>query len=180
MPIVTNLDTFLHRSHDLIQLNPSNIRISITYGSQSKKTQQKRQSSKVEKPAIEGDNKSFIAVKVYNDHTGELYKYQTGKVKDLSKLMTALGPYGVQVEQRQDSVQDKDNESEKLSLRGFGSVLANVDYKEEDESVEQQQQGGTSDQSKTSTTAAPNSAETEQSSTKTGSSKKNKKKKGKK
>jgi hypothetical protein len=110
-------------------------------------------------------NRSFVSFKVYDPKSGSLYKLNTTKSKELSKVLTALGPHGVQIA--------KGEENPPVSVRGFSSVLANVEvpaYDEEEKSVSvsQEQQHQQQPQQAASSNAAGVSG------------KKGKKKKGKK
>jgi len=106
MPVVKSTDVFIERSLHLLEINPTTTRISITYGSETKK--QSKNQHKVTKPDITTDeHKSFVSFKTYDPISGQLHKLKTFKTKELSKLLTALGPHGVSVTK---TVKDKETD----------------------------------------------------------------------
>lgn len=122
----------------LLTVNLSQTRISITYGSNTKKDN----SDKISKHKAE----SFVSFKVFDPSSGVLYKLKTHKVKDLSRVLTALGPHGVVIthgdkngKNSKKSKKQADNsgdvetshETKSSKLRGFSSVLANAEIEEE-------------------------------------------------
>lgn len=160
MPLVKSADVFIERSLHLLEINPNSTRISITYGSESKK-QAKAKQNKITKSDT-SENRSFVSFKTYDPISGQLHKLKTFKTKELSKLLTALGPHGVSVFKPVEKNQDGDNKTQgqQVSVRGFSSVLVNAEVKEG--VTPEVQKPKSSDQSGTA-----------------GGSKKNKKKKGK-
>lgn len=89
---------------------------------------------------------SFVSFKVYDPLSGSLYKLTTRRAKELSRVLSALGPHGVQVVKKlpkrvKDTVSDDDGdvpvndvqpeETVTLQTRGFSSVLANSEIEEE-------------------------------------------------
>lgn len=123
MPLVKSADVFIERSLHLLEVNPSSTRISITYGSESKK-QSKKKSSKVTKPEVE--NRSFVSFKTFDPISGQLHKLKTFKTKELSKLLTALGPHGVVISKP--TIKDS---KEQVTIKGFSTILANTEVKED-------------------------------------------------
>jgi hypothetical protein len=118
--------------------NLEKTRISITYGSNKKE-------EKVTKNRAD----SFVSFKVYEPVSGGLYKLKTQKVKDLSRVLTALGPHGVQITKDVEHNVKKDrggdtsmkpkNGKETVQIRGFSSVLANSEIEEEVEEVKKEE-----------------------------------------
>lgn len=92
---------------------------------------------------------SFVSFKVYDPLSGSLYKLTTRRAKELSRVLSALGPHGVQVvkklpkrvKETNVTVSDDDGdvpvndvqpeETVTLQTRGFSSVLANSEIEEE-------------------------------------------------
>lgn len=155
MPLVKSADVFIERSLHLLEVNPTSTRISITYGSESKK-QSKRKHSKITKP--ETENRSFVSFKTFDPISGQLHKLKTFKTKELSKLLTALGPHGVVITKPTKNIDLK----EQITIKGFSTILANTEIKEDIEPEVEKSKNSEQQQQPTGS-----------------SSKKNKKKKGK-
>ncbi|ONH68902.1 Signal recognition particle subunit SRP21 [Cyberlindnera fabianii] len=145
MPSITSTDSFIERSLQLLETAPSTTRVSITYGSLAKKAEKK---DKVRKSRSSAE--SFVSFKVYDPLSGSLYKLTTRRAKELSRVLSALGPHGVQVVKKLPkrvkeinvTVSDDDGdvsvndvqpveETVTLQTRGFSSVLANSEIEEE-------------------------------------------------
>lgn len=78
------MDAFIELLTQLLAAYPLTT-VSITYCNQRKK-----EPHKVAKPAL---NK--VTVKLYVPEAGKIVKYLTFKLKELSKILALLGPYGV-------------------------------------------------------------------------------------
>lgn len=78
------MDAFIELLTKLLAAYPLTT-VSITYSNQHKKNP-----NKVAKPAL---NK--VSVKLYVPEAGKIVKYLTFKLKELSKILALLGPFGV-------------------------------------------------------------------------------------
>lgn len=169
MPQLQLLDTYVERSVSLLEASPSDTLVSVTYhtkpSSNNKKKQQleqqQQQQQQLEKEELK-PSYSFISFKTYNPHSGTCYKFKTSKAKDLSRILSALGPRGVQftktksikknhtkVQDGQDSkvtksttIDKKDSENEKVKQaleekyivhgKGFASLMSNTEFQSEE------------------------------------------------
>lgn len=172
MPLVKSADVFIERSLHLLETNPASTRISITYGSESKRQSKKKQ-HKITKPETTtspSENKSFVSFKTYDPISGQLHKLKTHKTKELSKLLTALGPHGVSIPKPIKNADTQQKETiEQVPIKGFSTILTNTEIQEE--LTPEPERPKSSDQQSNNSASA--------STTTGGGSKKNKKKKGK-
>lgn len=80
---------------------------------------------------------------MFDPSSGALYKLKTHKVKDLSRVLTALGPHGVQITQElkksdKSTKLKKDKATQIVQVRGFSSVLSNAEIEEEVEEIKEE------------------------------------------
>lgn len=108
------VDDFINSSIMFLEAYPATT-ISITYANNVKK-------GKVAKTGSENS----VRVKCYDPHSGKCIKYKTYKSKELSKIMTFLGPQGVTVAKK--GSDDK--------VCGLASVMSNKKF-ERDEDVKE-------------------------------------------
>ncbi|ODQ81346.1 hypothetical protein BABINDRAFT_160705, partial [Babjeviella inositovora NRRL Y-12698] len=112
MPNVTSLDIFIERSCRLMDARPAST-VSITYGSQAKKAKTApAPTDKVSKKAT-----SFVAVKTYDPTSGVCYRIKLSKAKELSRVLTLLGPRGVQLTKNHKSASLGGADEEMLSKK---------------------------------------------------------------
>lgn len=119
------IDTFITNSVQLFEANPSQTIFSIAY-----------------KCKHEGAaRKPVVSFKTHNPHLSSHYKFKTNKSKDVSRLLSALGPRGVsitrgKVEKRasKSAMKKLDKKSRKKAqvkdVVGLGTLMVNTDVKE--------------------------------------------------
>ncbi|AQZ17746.1 SRP21 (YKL122C) [Zygosaccharomyces parabailii] len=76
------IDSFISNSVKLFEANPSQTTFCIAYKSEA---------------IPNGKINPKVSFKTHNAHLGAYYKFQTNKSKDVSRLLSALGPRGVTV-----------------------------------------------------------------------------------
>ncbi|GMM46847.1 signal recognition particle subunit [Pichia kluyveri] len=79
---IKNIDTYLTSTKELLESNPNNTTISITY------THVKKNDNKV---------RSIIKFKTFNNKSGIVHIFKTHKSKEFSKIINALGPRGCNI-----------------------------------------------------------------------------------
>ncbi|SGZ48251.1 CIC11C00000002804 [Sungouiella intermedia] len=118
------METFIQSTSDLLEAFPG-ATVLITYSNVSKKTKSE--------DAKRASN--VLKFKVYDSHLGKCIKYSTHKSKELSRLLTFLGPHGVSMKRKHDGG-DVSEKKQKLGV-GAASVMSNVKVEEtEHETVE--------------------------------------------
>ncbi|SCV00387.1 LAMI_0G04720g1_1 [Lachancea mirantina] len=117
------LDTFILNSVSLLEANPSESLVSINYKN--------------------GDGHSKVHFKTHNPHLGTTFKYSTCKLKDVSRLLSALGPRGVSV--TSGKIEKQRNKKKVKDVRGMSTLLVNAVVPE---AVEEVSQTGASTSSK--------------------------------
>lgn len=125
MPRISTLDTFIEISTGLLEVTPEKTRVSIRYHTKPKKG--------IKKQAVNPVH-SYISFRIYNPNSGICYVYKTNKSKDVSRILSAVGPMGVQFTR----VKRVDNKEEKFieNGRGFASLMANTEYEHKEEPEE--------------------------------------------
>lgn len=121
MPLIKLLDTYVERSIAFLETNPE-VLVSITYHTKPSKTSSTHEAH------------SYITFKTYNAQSGICYKYKTSKAKDLSRVLAALGPRGVQFTKTKKVVKDDKKHLEEkyvVNGRGFASLMSNKEFVEE-------------------------------------------------
>lgn len=182
----SNIDSFIDFSSHLLQAYPSTTTLSITYANVSKKQSKKNKThSNVKTDDKDHANKkatNSVKFKCYEPTSGKCIKYKTYKIKELSRLLTFIGPRGVSVSTtKKRSLEDEDatdtNKKSKVETinehtNGLASVMSNVKFENEEplSTVSKTSTPPTEDKESTSTTVQPS----------TSSKNKKKKKKGKK
>lgn len=141
---MNSVDSFIESSLELLAAYPSTAIVSITYANETKK-------SKSNTTTSNNDDKkatNSVKVKVYEPHSGKCIRYKTYKTKELSKLMTFLGPKGVTLTQSKpqpkkrllpinnsdhDNDMDESNKKAKIDnhIPGIASVMANKTFDSE-------------------------------------------------
>lgn len=134
MPSEASADSFIEFASQLLQAYPSLATISITYANSAKK---------LGKTAADDSKKAsnFTAFKVYEPRSGKCIKYKTYKIKELSKLLTFLGPKGVSVTRpkKRRATDEPENDDEKRQKTvtehtvGLSSILSNTKFDHLDE-----------------------------------------------
>lgn len=121
------MDTFIQSTSDLLEAFPA-ATVLITYANAAKKS--KKDDTK---PAS-----NVVKFKVYDAQLGKCIQYSTYKSKELSRLLTFLGPRGVSMKRKHDEEETAEKKP-KLSL-GVASVMGNVKIEDQE-----QQEGGESE-----------------------------------
>ncbi|EGV61930.1 hypothetical protein PSN45_000626 [Yamadazyma tenuis] len=111
---MSTLDTFISSTAKLLAAYPTTARVSITYANEHKKLERRTKNSK--KPS-EKSASNYVSFKVFEPSSGKVIKYKTYKVKELSKLITFLGPRGV-----------TSNDAQKVP--GLSSIMSNKKFDE--------------------------------------------------
>ncbi|SCW04547.1 LAFE_0H15940g1_1 [Lachancea fermentati] len=110
------LDSFITNSISLLEANPSQTLVSISYRNK--------------------DGQSLASFKAHNSHLGTTYKFRTSKSKDVSRLLSALGPRGVSITNGR--IEKKKRHQKSKDVIGMSSLLVNTDVKEAVEEVASQ------------------------------------------
>lgn len=117
------IDTFITNSVQLFEVNPSQTIFSISY-------KWKAKSSK---------KKPVVSFKAHNPHLSNHYKFKTNKSKDVSRLLSALGPRGVtitrgkiekRVSKQEGSVKKSKKEAKSRDVVGLSTLMVNTEVKE--------------------------------------------------
>lgn len=114
------METFIQSTSDLLEAFPT-ATVLITYANVAKKVKKddaKRASN-------------VVKFKVYDAHLGKCIQYSTYKSKELSRLLTFLGPRGVSMKRKHDD-DDSSEKKQKLSV-GAASVMGNVKIEEQEQ-----------------------------------------------
>lgn len=178
------VDTFIESSSKLLQAFPTTTTLSITYANSLKKSKAKKEESRKQEDTDSKKATNIVTFKCYEPNAGKCIKYSTYKVKELSRLLTFVGPRGVLVTRstnKKRKLEDSEESSEKKAkpeknltteyTAGLASIMSNVKFEEEVAAPKvATPQPEEAVPSASSTTATSTSA----------SKKKNKKKKGKK
>lgn len=111
------MDTFIKSTSDLLEAFPA-ATVLITYSNVAKKlkTEDTKKASNV------------VRFKVYDSQLGNCIKYSTYKTKELSKLLTFLGPHGVSMKRKIDDDETSDKK-QKLNV-GAAGVMTNAKLEE--------------------------------------------------
>lgn len=115
---VKPIDTFITNSVQLFEVNPSQTVLSISY-------KWKPQS---------GKKKPVVSFKTHNSHLSSCYRFKTNKSKDVSRLLSALGPRGVtitrgKIEKRVSKPVSR-KEAKSRDVVGLGTLMVNTEVKE--------------------------------------------------
>lgn len=115
MPKISNIDSFIQLSSELLATYPTTTTLSITYSNVAKKTNQPSSSTttKIKKPTKKASHS--VSFKLFEPHTGKCIKYSTYKIKELSKILNFIGPRGI-------------HDANNLHVLGLSSLMTNVKY----------------------------------------------------
>lgn len=135
---VNSIDTYIQDSVRLLKVAPSTSTITITY-----KTIENKNDTTTDKKNIE--NKSSVSFKTKNSQSSTSYTFSTNKSKDLSRLLSALGPRGVTINLssplEKKAFSNGKNKKKKITkknnshLVGVSSILANKYIPNEEERI---------------------------------------------
>ncbi|CCE73240.1 Piso0_000269 [Millerozyma farinosa CBS 7064] len=128
-----DIDAFIKHSVQLIEAYPSKTRLSITYANSLKK-QQKR-AEKVFKADTNKKATNSVTFKCFEPDSGKCIKYKTYKSKELSKLLTFVGPRGVTLTKKSEtnSTENDGESSNNYPINGLSSIMSNVRFEEKKE-----------------------------------------------
>lgn len=131
--VVKPLDTFITNSISLLEANPSQTLVSISYGSEAKK----RKLGEKDSSRALSQHKSLVSFRTHNTHLGISYKFKTNKSKDVSRLLSALGPRGVQISKGkiEKKKTNKKDPSDSKDTVGMSTLLVNTSVKEHVEEI---------------------------------------------
>ncbi|WPK26213.1 hypothetical protein PUMCH_003562 [Australozyma saopauloensis] len=115
------MDTFIDSATELLEAYPG-ATVSITYSNVHKK-----ESKKVTADSKRAVNK--VKFKVYDAGLSKSVRYSTTKTKELSKLLTFLGPIGVSTKRK---AADEEDESAKRPKTSTGAAGIMSNYKAEE------------------------------------------------
>lgn len=113
------METFIQSSSDLLEAYPG-ATVSITYANVAKKLQKEdlKRASNV------------VKFKVHDAKLGKSIQYLTYKSKELSRILTYLGPRGVSMKRKNEETEATEKK-QKLSV-GAASVMSNTKIEEEE------------------------------------------------
>lgn len=146
MPSKSNIDSFIDFSSQLLEAYPSTTTLSITYANALKKQSKNKDKdgSKIDTSSDSNNKKATNSVtfKCYESNSGKCIKYSTYKIKELSRLLTFIGPRGVSVsntkkrpiENEQDKGNAKKTKVETINehTNGLASIMSNVKFDNEE------------------------------------------------
>lgn len=112
------MESFILSTAELLEAFPS-ATVSITYANVTKKNKN---------PEKNGTTHT-AKFKVFEAHTGKCIQYKTSRSKELSRLLTYLGPRGVLAVKRTHEDEETGNKKPKLVV-GASSVMANTKFEE--------------------------------------------------
>ncbi|CAR22500.1 SRP9-21 domain-containing protein [Lachancea thermotolerans] len=105
---VDALDSFITNSVTLLEANPSETVLSVTYNPKAKSGK--------------------VAFKTHNSKLSTRFKFTTSRSKDVSRLLSALGPRGVSI--NNGKIEKKRTGKKVQAVGGMSTLLANVDVPE--------------------------------------------------
>lgn len=158
MPRIHDLDTFIQRSASILEARPDSTRLSLTYKHQVRKADPTREAT----PEAEYDEDSAAAqpilyAKTFDPVSGVCFRIKITRAKQLSRLLSALGPRGVEItkvtKKKRSNKKAKLDESEDVKMedagaaaaplaagstavvreKGFALTMSNTEYVEKDE-----------------------------------------------
>ncbi|GMM36302.1 signal recognition particle subunit [Saccharomycopsis crataegensis] len=138
MPKIALLDTYIDRSTSLLDVAASDTLVSMTYHNKSSK--------KTISSSSDASSYTCVRFKTYNPRSGTCYSFKTSKAKDLSRILSALGPRGVQFTKTKkvskEPIKLDDHAKTKIleekyivNGKGFASLMSNTEFKGEEEEV---------------------------------------------
>lgn len=122
------IDTFISNSVKLFEANPSQSLISITYQPSVNKNDDNQNDTK----KLKKKTNAKVTFKTSNSHINSNYKFTTFKTKDVSRLLHALGPSGVAINQNKiakKKLKNKENTQIAKPI-GLSTLLVNTEVQE--------------------------------------------------
>lgn len=157
MPRIHDLDTFIQRSASILEARPDTTRLSLTYKHQVRKVDPTREAT----PEAEEDDDAAAAqpilyAKTFDPVSGVCFRIKITRAKQLSRLLSALGPRGVEItkvtKKKRTNKKAKLDESEDVKMedaaapatvaagstvvvreKGFALTMSNTEYVEKEE-----------------------------------------------
>ncbi|QLQ78128.1 hypothetical protein HG537_0A03750 [Torulaspora globosa] len=120
---VKPIDTFITNSVELFEVNPSQTTLSISYKWKSK-----------------SGKKPVVSFKTHNSHLSSCYKFRTNKSKDVSRLLSALGPRGVTITRGKIEKRVLKGNDKSRDVVGLSTLMVNTEVKEHVPVVEEKGQ----------------------------------------
>lgn len=132
---MSKVDSFIEDSSKLLEAYPSTTTLSVTYANSAKKKKKSDKSDDKSDDKKEDPKKATNSVtfKCYEPNSGKCIKLSTYKMKELSRLLTFVGPRGVSVSSKrrvQDDESTPDSKRQKVDVHkpGLASYMTNVKF----------------------------------------------------
>lgn len=101
MPRITDLDTFIQRSASILDARPDTSRVSLTYKHVVKKTDgsadPKKTASNEDEDEDSATAQAVLYAKTFDPVSGVCFRIKLTRTKQLNRLLSALGPRGVEI-----------------------------------------------------------------------------------
>ncbi|CCH59714.1 hypothetical protein TBLA_0B08990 [Henningerozyma blattae CBS 6284] len=94
---VKPIDTYIQDSVRLFQVSPSTSTITITYKTKKDKLNKKEKETDEQIKSTKTQPVNSVSFVTTNNQTSTHYSFETRKTKDVSRLLSALGPRGVTI-----------------------------------------------------------------------------------
>ncbi|KAG5367136.1 hypothetical protein CJU89_1588 [Yarrowia sp. B02] len=145
MPRIHDLDTFIQRSASILEARPDTTRLSLTYKHQVKKDAREGAREGTPDDEEEEGAQPILYAKTFDPVSGVCFRIKITKAKQLSRLLSALGPRGVEITKvtkkkrpNKKAKLDEDVKMEEASTavvreKGFALTMSNTEYVEKDE-----------------------------------------------
>lgn len=153
MPRITDLDTFIQRSASILEARPDTTRLSLTYKHQVRKVDPTREASPEADEEDDGAAQPILYAKTFDPVSGVCFRIKITKAKQLNRLLSALGPRGVEItkvtKKKRANKKAKLDKSEDVKMedaaplaeastaivreKGFALIMSNTEYVEKEE-----------------------------------------------
>lgn len=139
-----SIDSFIYSASKLLEAYPSTTTLTITYANTHKKNFN-RNKAEVDEERNHGDKKAhnLVTFKCYEPNFGECVKYTTFKSKELSRLMTFVGPRGITTTRKkkrsiEENLENNSAKKPKLEIEnsktnGLASIMSNTKFDTEEQ-----------------------------------------------
>lgn len=141
-----SIDSFIDSASKLLEAYPSTSTLTLTYANAHKKNSRHKKAE--EDGNKNGNDKkahNLVTFKCYEPHCGKCIKYTTFKSKELSRLMTFIGPRGVTTTRKKKRLsEDPENNSSKKPktavensvTNGLASIMSNAKFDTEEQHLQ--------------------------------------------
>lgn len=102
------LDTFISNSIQLLEANPSQTLVSLSYVNKNKSTK--------------------VIFKTHNPHLGLHYRFKTKRLKDVSRFLSSLGPRGVNI--TTGKIEKNTTKTKNKDTVGMACLMVNTNVKQ--------------------------------------------------